>query len=375
MDDTPIEIAGAGPAGLAAAITLARSGRAVVVHEAQAGVGHRFGGDLQGLDNWSTREDVLMVLGEQGIRTDFRKLPCRDGTAFDAWDRAYAIRSAEPLFYMVERGSGPGTLDSALLRQAMELGVEVRFNSRVLNVHGPAIFATGPKAADAIAVGYHFGTTMADGFWVICDDHLAPQGYAYLLVMGGKGTVKSCQFTGFKQEAVYVQRTVEAFERLVGLEMIDPQPHGGVGNFRLPVSAHSGGHPVAGELAGFQDTLWGFGMRAAITSGVLAARSLLEGSDYEALWRQELGGRMTTALVNRVGYSLLGNQGYRWFLRHMVQQADLRGALYRRYRPSAFKRLLAPLARWRFESQRSDESCDHIDCSCVWCRHGRELHM
>lgn len=374
IDDNRIEIVGAGPAGLAAAITLAVAGREVIVHEAQAEVGFRFGGDLQGLDNWSTREDVLSVLEEQGIATDFRMLPCRDGTAFDAWGRAYTIRSAEPLFYLVERGPGPGTLDSALLRQARELGVEVRFNSRVLHVHGPAIFATGPKAADAIAVGYHFDTSMADGFWVICDDDLAPQGYAYLLVMGGKGTVKSCMFSGFKQEAVYVQCTVEAFERLTGLEMIDPQPHGGVGNFRLPITAHSGSHPLAGELAGFQDTLWGFGMRAAITSGVLAARSLLEGSDYEAQWRQELGGRMATALVNRAGYSLFGNRGYRWFLRHLESRTDIRARLYRLYRPSPLKHLLAPLARKRFESQRRDESCDHIDCSCVWCRHGGELH-
>lgn len=375
MNDAPIEIAGGGPAGLAAAITLARAGRAVVVHEAQAEVGYRFKRDLQGLDNWSTRQDVLAVLRGLGIATDFSMLPCRQGTAFDAWDRAYSIRSNEPLFYMVERGPGPGTLDSALLRQAMDLGVEVRFNSRVLNVRGPAIFATGPKAADAIAVGFHFDTSMTDGFWVICDDHLAPRGYAYLLIMGGKGTVKSCMFTGFKQEAMYVQRTVEAFERLAGLEMFDPQPHGGVGNFRLPVTALSGNHPVAGELAGFQDTLWGFGMRAAITSGVLAARSLLEGSDYEALWRQELGGRMETSLVNRAAYSLLGNWGYRWFLRHLENRADIRARLNRFYRPSALKRLLAPISRKRFESQRRDESCDHIDCSCVWCRHGRELHM
>jgi flavin-dependent dehydrogenase len=374
MNDAAIEIAGAGPAGLAAAITLARAGRAVVVHEAQAEVGYRFKRDLQGLDNWSTRQDVLTVLQGLGIATDFSMLPCRQGTAFDAWGRAYTIRNDEPLFYMVERGPGAGTLDTALLHQAQALGVEVRFNSRVQHVHGAGIFATGPKAADAIAVGYHFDTRMADGFWVICDDGLSPQGYAYLLIMGGKGTVKSCMFSGFKQEAVYVQRTVEAFERLVGLEMIDPQPHGGVGNFRQPVTAYSGNHPVAGELAGFQDTLWGFGMRAAITSGVLAARSLLEGSDYEALWQQELGRRMTTALVNRAIYSLLGNRGYRWFLRRMVQQTDVRGALYRHYRPSSFKHLLAPLARWRYESQRRDESCDHIDCSCVWCRHGQELH-
>ncbi|WP_275098042.1 NAD(P)/FAD-dependent oxidoreductase [Sedimenticola hydrogenitrophicus] len=374
MSDTAIEIAGAGPAGLAAAITLARAGRPVIVHEAQAEVGYRFKRDLQGLENWTTRQDALAVLRELGVATDFKRLPCRQGTVFDAWGKAYAIYSHEPLFYMVERGPGPDTLDTALLRQAIGLGVEVRFNSRVQQVHGPAIFATGPKAADVIAVGYHFDTHMADGFWAICDDDLAPKGYAYLLVMGGKGTVKSCMFTGFKQEARYVQRTVEAFARLVGLEMIDPRPHGGVGNFRIPVTARSGAHAVVGEQAGFQDTLWGFGMRAAMTSGVLAACSLLEGSDYDRLWRQELGALMAAAMVNRALYGLLGNRGYRWLLHQQENRSDARELLHRYYCPSLVRRLLAPLARRRFRSQRKDESCNHVDCSCVWCRHGREWH-
>jgi flavin-dependent dehydrogenase len=374
MRDDPIAVAGAGPAGLAAAITLARAGRAVIVHEAQAEVGHRFGRGLQGLENWSTREDALAVLQGLGIGTAFRMLPCRTGTVFDAWGQAYALQSDAPLFYMVERGPRPGSLDTALLHQALERGGEMRFNSRGQHLWGPAIFATGPKAADAIAVGYHFNTDMPDGFWAICDDDLAPQGYAYLLVMGGSGTVKTCMFSGFKREALYVERTVAAFQRLVGLGMIAPRPHGGVGNFRLPVSARSGTHPVAGEQAGFQDTLWGFGMHAAIRSGVLAARSLLDGGDYDARWRRELGGLITTSVVNRAAYSLLGNRGYRWAQRRRAARDDARKLLHRYYRASAVKRLLAPLARWRYRSRRADETCNHVDCTCVWCRHGRELH-
>lgn len=367
---SPITVVGAGPAGLAAAITLARGGRRVVVHEARDVVGGRFGSDLQGLENWTSGEDVLVWLNSLGVTTGFRVQPCARGTVFDSRGRAYTVRSSAPLFYMVERGPGEGTLDRALLAQAQELGVEVRFNSRRESLAGRGVLAVGPRAADAIAVGYHFATDMADGFWAICDDNLAPQGYAYLLVMGGRGTVKSCMFTGFKQEREYVQRTVEAFERLVGLRMRNPQPHGGVGNLRLPTSAMSGEHPVVGEQAGFQDALWGFGMRYALASGVLAAQSLLTGEDYDRAWRRALGPSLTMSIINRAIHARIGNRGYRWLLRMQERHGDSRAFLRRLYRPSIVKHLLLPWARRRYRSKRQDQSCDHIGCECIWCRMG-----
>jgi len=368
MSERPVEIAGAGPAGLAAAITLAHAGRHVVVHEMHKEVGHRFGGDFQGLENWTTQKDALDVLQDLGLTTDFNAMPCRHGSAFDAKRKHYQITSDEPLFYLVERGSGTGTLDSALLRQAQSLGVEVRFNSRLKHMKGEGILAAGPRAADAIAVGYHFETSMADGYWVICDDNLAPKGYAYLLVMNGKGTVKSCMFTDFKQEKLYVQRTVEAFQQLVGLEMTNPQAHGGSGNFRIPRSAYSGLHPLVGEQAGFQDTLWGFGMRLAISSGVLAAQSLVSGENYDTLWQRELKPQMATAIVNRQLFSLLGNRGYGWFLQQNISSPNLREALRSQYHSSFYKQLLLPWAKWRYQSSRKDVTCNHIDCHCIWCR-------
>jgi len=364
-----IEIVGAGPAGLAAAITLARAGRPVIVHEAQREVGYRFRRDLQGLENWSRDEDVLVELRSFGIVPTFATRPCRRGTAFDAWGNAYRIVSEEPLFYLVERGPGPQSLDSALLSQARSLGVEVRFHSRRETIAGPGILAIGPKAADAIAVGFHFDTPMPDGFWAICDDNLAPMGYAYVLVMGGRGTVKSCMFTGFKQEQQFVARTVEAFTRLIGLEMRNPSAHGGVGNFRLAARVISGTHAVAGEQTGLQDTLWGFGMRLAIRSGVLAARSLLDGADYEAAWRSEFAACMRAAIVNRACYNLLGNRGYRWMLGRQ-SRGDARAFLRRQYAPTMLRRALYPWASRSVQSRRHDESCNHIDCACVWCRCG-----
>lgn len=73
--------------------------------------------------------------------------------AFDAWGERYELLGSKTLFYLVERGPGPETLDTALLEQARGLGVEVRFNSRLDHLEGPGVLAAGPKAADAIAVG------------------------------------------------------------------------------------------------------------------------------------------------------------------------------------------------------------------------------
>ncbi|MHB8703592.1 MAG: NAD(P)-binding protein [Candidatus Tyrphobacter sp.] len=64
-------IVGAGPSGLACAIVLSQSGAMVTVREARANVGARFHGDFQGLENWSSGQDVIEELTSFGIKANF----------------------------------------------------------------------------------------------------------------------------------------------------------------------------------------------------------------------------------------------------------------------------------------------------------------
>jgi flavin-dependent dehydrogenase len=365
-----ITVVGAGPAGLACAIVLARAGRMVTVREWHNTVGSRFHSDFQGLENWSDRLDVVDELRGVGIEANFDCQPVHEGTAFDAWGETYPIRCERPLYYLVHRGSRSGSLDMGLLKQAIEAGADVRFGDRATKLDGPTVLAIGPRVADAIASGYVFDTDRPDGSWIAFNNELAPLGYAYLLISEGHGTVASCMFTGFKRQVEYVERTVTFFRKRVGLEMRDPKPFGGFANFRLPRTAVQGGHLVIGEQAGFQDALAGFGMRYALRSGVLAARSLIEGIDYTALWRRELLPLLRTGVSNRFIFNAVRDHGWRWMLKHRLSRGDVRVQLQRLYRPSSLTRLLFPLARWRYRASSSDRSCDHVDCSCVWCRCG-----
>jgi flavin-dependent dehydrogenase len=70
-----VQISGAGPAGLSAAINLAKAGYPVEVFEKNKKVGGRFRGDFQGLENWSEDDDTLLKLNEMNIDINFHHHP------------------------------------------------------------------------------------------------------------------------------------------------------------------------------------------------------------------------------------------------------------------------------------------------------------
>ena len=131
MSDTQlIRIAGAGPSGLSAAITLARAGREVEVHEAKKDVGVRFIGDLQIIEGSSEREPVPDFLDRLGIERNFYFRPATHATFYDHRRKGREVRSETPFGYFIRRGAEEGTLDRGLLAQAQQMEKELNAYGR-----------------------------------------------------------------------------------------------------------------------------------------------------------------------------------------------------------------------------------------------------
>lgn len=346
----PVTIVGAGPAGIAAAIVLRRHGIPVRIFEKYPDVGYRLSGDFQGLENWSTEPDVVELLEGMGIGINFLCVPYYSGSVHVSGMDAVKVASGRPIFYLVRRGAVPGSLDTGLREQAMALGAEFVFNHRVNDFPDMSIVGTGPTAADIIAVGMTFTTTGEDMAVAVFDDEIALRGYAYLLVHRGFGTMASVLYGDFHREKESFARMSEFFRGKTSIDIRDEKRFAGYGTFFLRNSQILRKGLYVGESAGFQDYLWGFGMRYALLSGFLAARSIMEGVDYDLLWKRELKPMLETSLVNRFLVERFGGAGYRYLARKL-SSSDPCEFLRRHYNHSFGKHLLLPIAKRAFRNR------------------------
>ena len=110
-------------------------------------------------------------------------------------------------------------------------------------------------------------------------------------------------------------------------------------NFCLAGTALDEGRPCVGEAAGFQDFLFGLGLRMAVVSGQLSAEAIAEGRDYDALWREALRERMETSIVDRWLYERGAVR--RWLMRRM-ESDDLQSLLNDLQRHHWSKKILLP---------------------------------
>ena len=357
-----ITIAGAGPSGLAAAIALARAGRAVEVHEAKRDVGVRFIGDLQIIEGSSEREPVLEFLERIGVERNFWHRPATSATFFDHKNVSRTIRSDEPFGYFVRRGAEPETLDRGLLAQAQQLGVNVIFNSRIQDAD---IIATGPATPDGLAREMTWSTSDEERVDVFFNHHLSPGGYSYMFILDGIATFGCAIVADFKKIDEYFEHSLQAAQRAHPFEIPEATRTGySYMNFHLKQSAKKNGARYVGEAAGFQDYLFGLGIRYALTSGWLAAQSILQNRDFDELWMRDLAKKQETSLVNRFLYEAGGNAGLSMFVRQAGRAKDFNGYLSGWHRRTWWKSLLSPVVRrvWHHSGR-----CQHKPGS-HWCR-------
>lgn len=299
--DETVDIAGAGPAGLAAAIVLARGGRRVRVFERRAQAGARFNGDFQGIENWTTHQDCLEELQALGIEVDWWMRSFDRCELIDGSLRRGSASAPRPLFYCVKRGDADeDSLDLSLLRQARAAGVDVIMGHRV-DPSAVRVFAGGPQQRPAaIAHGVTCTLDLPDLSCTILDDELTPGGYAYLLVVERKATLGVVLTDRYAEARARLQRVADVVARRFGAR-VPEDVRGWTSHacFGVPRSAVHGRALWAGEAAGFQDALFGFGIRTAMVSGALAARAILDGIDYDEAWRRRLLPGLLASRANR----------------------------------------------------------------------------
>jgi len=343
--DKPVRILGAGPAGLTAAITLARRGIRAEVFERQPDCGSRFHGDLQGIENFSTRTEFRDELAAIGIEPDFLLVPFHYVTGVSPDLRQYRISGKSILYHIAQRGTMRGSIDQSLKAQALAAGVVIHFGQNA-EEEDMDIVAGGapPDQIRAICYGETFETDHSDAAYVMLDNRFAYRGYSYLLIASGHGCLCSGVFGRFPEIKQQFAAAKARFHEFVSFTMRDVVQVGGYGTFRGRPRFTEGKRFYAGEAAGLQDPLFMFGLRYAIQSGHLAARGFLGEIDYQKEAHQRFSPRVRAGIVNRTLWEIQGNAGYHQFLKFAVRQ-DGREFFWRLSHASLAHDLAFPIAR------------------------------
>jgi len=253
------------------------------------------------------------------------------------------ISSKEPLLYLVKRGSSSGTFDYGLKEQALKLGVNI-YSERTFSFDEVDIVATGSvfKEVPVVAKGIIFKTNLKDVVVMACNNNLAFKGYSYLLVTKGYGCMCSAVFDELDKVTECFEKTKKFFVEKFNLDIQSSKNVGGVGSFSLKNTFQKGKVLYIGEAAGLQDLLWGFGMRYAVTSGYLAAQSIINNENYEEKAEKYFGNKLKASMVNRYLWEkIVSRRNYSF----MVDHAEIvKNQLYSINNYNLLRRMIYPVA-------------------------------
>ncbi len=290
-----------------------------------------------------------------GINIDFWNKPLSNIDIYGPNNFKREFNTNKPYVYLVERGVGEKAFDQSLKNQAINNGVEINFNSDA-EKGDYDIIATGPVfdgVTDVMAMGYTFETNlMNDCCVMIFNDNLAYNGYSYFFIADGHATVATCVFGNYEKMPDYLDKTVEFLSHKYNFNIKNKKRFSGFGNFYLLNSNKR----CVGEAGGFQDFLFGFGMRYCMITGNLAARSIIDNTDYQSLWKNELSGLLKTSIVNRFWFKVLEKHSYSHFIKIWKKMDNPLDILSKIYQPSIFSKILYPIAKIHFGKYIKDRT-------------------
>jgi flavin-dependent dehydrogenase len=288
------KILGAGPAGLSAAIKLAQNGRKVEVFEDTLTIGGHTGANVQAIRTYAEDKNILDRFKEEGL--EIKKLnPIFKIKKYSPSNRFDLLYSTEhPIFCSFKRGISRDSLENQLALQAEKEGVDIVLGrkARVADVN---IIAGGSKF-DAVGIGYGAVFSGAnfdlDTISFFFGNKQISQGYGYIIPYDKDNLTVAItcfdksNFDKVKQNFEEFVKTNEIVsEAISGATRVND--FSGSGHFNVPKSAFHKYKYFIGGAAGFVDPARGFGVKYAILSGLLAAKSIISDLNYDDLWKKE----------------------------------------------------------------------------------------
>lgn len=317
------KILGAGPAGLSAAICLANAGYQVDVFEETSVIGGHTGNNIQAIRSYGADLGILGKIKKLGIEITHLN-PIYKIMKYSPSHRVDEIYSTDsPLFYTFKRGVEPESLENQLANQARKKGVEILLGkkARIIDCH---IIATGSKF-DQIGMGYgavfensEFDEKTISFFF---GNEFVQHGYAYITPFGkhqitiALTSFNKANFSSMeKRFNQFIEKDKIVKEIVNNAEMINR--FSGYGHFNVPETAIHKFKYFIGGAAGFVDPARGFGVKYAILSGVLAAKSITSKRGvYDELWKEEFEQELVEGFNRRALLNKLKIQDYERFVK------------------------------------------------------------
>jgi len=317
------KVLGAGPAGLSAAICLAKNGCKVDVFEETSVVGGHTGNNIQAIRNYGVDKGVIGKIEQTGIKLSHLN-PIYRIMKYSPSHRCDEIYSKEePIFYTFKRGVDSESLENQLAEQAQEKGANIILGkkAKVVDCH---VIATGSRF-DPVGIGYgavfensNFDEKTISFFF---GNEFIQHGYAYVTPFGkDQITIAITSFnksdfdTIGKKFKKFINEDKVVKEILRDAKQINR--FSGYGHFNVPDTAIHKYKYFVGGAAGFVDPARGFGIKYALLSGSMAAKTMIDKQvSYDELWKNEFRQELVEGFNRRMLLNKLKLADYERFVK------------------------------------------------------------